>query len=478
MLISRENSITHLVYSIILVLFFSTMYNAFFWDTVQLGSSHATFYYNTSFSKFLLPNYIDSGHIPFFGMYIAFIWKILGRNLLVSHLAMLPFILGIVWQLKILIDYFFDTKHVGVVLLLVILDPTLLAQTTLVSPDIFLVFFFILSLNAIMKNNKKLLLTGIVFLFLTSMRGMMVAFILLLIDIFYTINFSNKKIIIFKSLIQRSLIYLPALVIFVAFSIYHYKSTGWIGYHKDSPWASSFEAVDWKGFIFNIGILGWRIVDFGRIGVWLIFIFLFLKYFKVLQQHKKIKFLFIITLLFITLLPLNMLWAKGLLQHRYLLPIYLLFSLLTAKILFKIVKNSKTRTIIIAFWITSIISGNFWIYPDKIAQGWDATLAHLPYYQLRKKAFVYLEQKHINIADVGTFFPNDATIDAIDLNDNEQIFDGYDIGDKFVFYSNIYNIDDTTYDRLATDYKLLKEFKSNGVFIRILEKKQLLTNNL
>ena len=73
--------------------------NSFFWDTVQLASAHATYYFQNQFSSLLLPVDIDSGHIPTFGIYIAFVWKLFGRSLAVSHLAMLPFALGIVFYI-------------------------------------------------------------------------------------------------------------------------------------------------------------------------------------------------------------------------------------------------------------------------------------------------------------------------------------------------------------------------------------------
>ena len=87
--------------------------NSFFWDTVQLGSAHANYYYDNQFSSLLLPIEIDSGHIPTFGMYIALLWKLFGRTLAVSHLAMLPFALGIVFQIFKLCRKFIPEQFVG-----------------------------------------------------------------------------------------------------------------------------------------------------------------------------------------------------------------------------------------------------------------------------------------------------------------------------------------------------------------------------
>lgn len=455
-----------------LVLF--NLENGFFWDTVQLASQHASFYYRTNFSTFLLPNDIDSGHIPFFGMYVAFFWKVFGRTMEVSHLSMLPFAIGIVWQLRHLCDRFIPSKYSGLALLLILLDPSLMSQITLVSPDIPLIFFFFLALNSALKNQKTWLTIGVFLLFLTSMRGMMVAFCVLCLDIYLNVDFKNKTALeAIKTLIKRSLVYLPAFLLFIAFNTYHYHEKGWIGYHKDSPWANCFEPVDFKGFLFNIGLLGWRILDFGRIGIWIVFIILVLKYKSKIWKNPKTQLLLLFFATILILLPLNMLWAKNLIGYRYLMPIYLIFSLLTAGILFSSYVGNTLRLVLTSFWIIVILSGNFWIYPPKIAKGWDSTLAHLPYYKLRTQAIEYLDTHKINYKNVDSFFPNNTSFDEIDLNYDTRIFDTFEKTSDYVFYSNIFNIDDKLYDKLQKEYEPIKRFENNGVYIVIYKNQNL-----
>lgn len=467
----KNDPFLYLSILMVLILIATNIQNGFFWDTVQLGSKHANFYFTTNFNSLLLPEVIDSGHIPTFGMYIALIWELFGRNLIASHLAMLPFVIGIIWQLNILIKMFFKTNRGGVILLLILLDPTLLSQITLISPDVPLVFFFLLGLNSVLKNHKITLLFSVLFLFLVSMRGMMVAFCLLIIDVFLNINFNNSFKHIFYSLVRRSAIYLPSLLLFILFSVYHYIEKGWIGFHKDSPWADSFAPVDFKGFIYNVGILGWRLLDFGRVGIWFVFILLFLEYRKEIFEDKQTRLLLFIFICLIVILPANMLWAKNLLGHRYLLPIFLCLSLLTAKILFSINTNIKLRRILVSIWLLVIVSGNFWVYPDKISQGWDATLAHLPYYSLRKQAIQYLDDQKIEINEVQTFFPDSNIMDDIDLNGDFRKFKKFEGDNGYVLYSNIHNVSDEIYNTLMAEYDLVKEFKSNSVFFRIYNKK-------
>jgi hypothetical protein len=458
-------------YLIVISLFILTLNNSFFWDTIQLGSKHAQYYYKNNFDHILLPNSIDSGHIPAFGMYLCLMWKMFGRNLIVSHLAMLPFVLGSIWQLYKLTRRFIPDKYAGLALLMILSDPTLLSQFTLISPDVILVFFCVLGINSLLQNSKILLSVSIFFLFLTSMRGMMVSFCLLIIDILVNISFSNTAKHNVGSVLKRSLIYLPAFFIFIAFSFYHYIDKGWIGFHENSPWAELFEKVGFTGILFNICILGWRIIDFGRFGIWVVFFILLFKFKMEIFKLKGTRLLTIIFLVFLIFLAVNMIWAKNLLAHRYLLPIYLIFSLLCANILFTQLLTEKFRRLLIVLWMLILISGNFWIYPDKIAKGWDSTLGHLPYYKIRRQALTYLDEQKIDFKNVQSFFPNTGKIDDIDLNNDTRFLTDFNNTGDFVLYSNVFNISDENFDLIKTQYTVIKQFRSGLINMDICKRR-------
>lgn len=442
----------------------------FFWDTVQLGAAHANYYRSTHFATLLLPEAIDSGHIPSFGMLLAMIWEIFGRTLMVSHLYMLPFTMGIVWQLWQLCRQFIDAEFSGIALLLLLIDPSLLSQITLVSPDVPLVFFFLLSVNAVLQNRKLLLLLGILFLFMTSMRGMMLSICIVFLDLYCHIDFKKNPKLLLPTLLKRSVIYVPALLLFLIFSGYHYYEKGCIGYHKNSPWSACFEAVTFKGFIYNIGIYGWHLLDFGKVGIWISCFILLLLYRRFFFKEKQIRLLGYFCIVLLVILPLNMLWAKNLLAPRYFIPIYLIFSLFCASLLFSKFVAKNVRLGLGVLWITCILSGNFWIYPASVSQGWDATLAHVPYYKLRHQALAYLEHENIPYNEVQSFFPNTATIDLIDLNGDTRKFDNFNGKANYVFSSNVFNINDKSFEKLRKHYKVLKRFENGGVYVVIYEK--------
>jgi len=413
--------------------------HVFFWDTIQLGSKQAHFFFENNFQNLLLPNEIDSGHIPSFGIYLAFLWTLFGKNLLVSHLAMLPFVWGIVWQSYLLLKKFIPEKFIGIALLIFLADPTLLSQITLVSPDVPLVFFFLLASNSILKNQRWFLMLALSGLFVISLRGVMVSVAILVIDILINVRFKSWKEVILV-LSKYSLVYLPGFFIFVGFSLYHYLIKGWIGYHDDSPWASFFEKVSFSGVFRNILILGWRLIDFGRIFVWGITLVLLIIYWKSFYQHKLGKKAIII--FFVTFLSLagQIIWFNNLVAHRYLLPVFLAFSLMGLYLLFNFISSDKPKKLLSTIWLIGLITGNFWVYPDKVAQGWDSTLAHLPYYSLRSEMVHYMDEQQIDIEEVGSDFPMTGPFKHLDLSDNLKAFPEKDFEKhRYILYTNVFN---------------------------------------
>ncbi len=456
-----RGNIPFYLFFFLLVLFVSK--NAFFWDTVQLSAKHASFYFNNGLVPFLLPDEMDSGHIPTFGYLLAVVWKLFGKSLIISHLFLLPFLWGIVYQANRLLSFFIEGNN-KFYLTVFLAGPTLLAQATLISPDIPLVFFMLLLLNSILYRRHVLKIIAIAGLSLISMRGWMVAFFLFLFDAI-NIWMETKS---FKTFLRESLSYVPGSIIAIAFLIWHFIGKGWIAFHDDSPWAGSFEKVGINGFIWNIGLYIWRLIDFGRIIWWLILIPMVPFILNNLKQDKKLKQLVILCILFLLLFPLNMLVHTYLMQHRYFLPTYLVIAL----VVLYLIHLRKISTPILPVVLAFLLAGNFIVYPDKVAQGWDSTLAHLPYYKLRSDAIDYLKQEQIPLDSVKSWFPNMASEKFISLNGQESAFSSKELEQvEYCLYSNIFNdIKDHEYDALRDSWKKIYSKKKRGVKIIIFKK--------
>ncbi len=534
--------------------------NFFFWDTMQLAAQHALFFYDSNnFSTFLLPDEMDSGHPPTFGFYLALVWKIFGKTLTVSHLAMLPFLLGIIWQAWKLGEKIVGEGWTLLFLLLLVVCPVVAGQGVLVSPDIVLLFFFLMALNGIFNVNNAnyiqfhfntQLAIGILGLAAISMRGMMVVaalfifYCLINIDYFKSLiinaelNFKsfinhlkanklkreliinnnelkgdkhdltinnnelkdnkreltinknelnpskfNFKFLIFNSKHPLSIkalfsLFLPfSLGILFAFSflVYHFVHKGWIGFHTNSPWSPAFERVDIMGFIKNTMVLIWRLIDFGHLFLWLIIIYGLIKINKLFPTTRLLITLFITLLIVLT--P-TLLIYKGLLAHRYLMPVYVVLILLTTKIISDL-KNYKRQLIAAFIAFTGLLSGNFWVYPQPISTGWDATLAHLPYYELRREMIQFIDNQQINYADIGTAFPNQRDFETTDLKKEtpsvkkvKTTFATYNFDkNRFIFYSNMMNdFNDAELMELKTHWHSIKSLKKGQVEVILFEK--------
>lgn len=437
--------------------------NIFFWDTVQLGSKHAHFYYDNNLNLLFLPNQIDSGHIPTFGYVLAVIWKVFGKSLLVSHLYIFPFAIGIIWQLIKILEHFISKKHIFWAVLLILADTTLLSQISLVSPDIPLLFLFLLAINSILKNNRILLSVAIACLFLISMRGMILSVPLFLFDTYLNTKFSKKTIKSFiVQLIKNGLYYLPAAFIFVVFNYLHYQHKGWFGYHESSPWAIFFKRVDVNGIIKNFFIYGWRIIDFGRIFLWIgLIITLIIICKKEKIWNDKSKAVSLLFFLIIGILSIPAIIYTDLKGHRYFMPVYISFSFVFCYYLFEKLKNNSFRKFIYIFALGGLISGSFWVYPKQISQGWDSTLGHLPYYNLRKKMVSYIEKNNIPYNEVGADFPDSYEDRHLTLSDKKWLFPEKDLNKhSYILYANVCNeFSDDELLELENSWEIIKSEK-------------------
>lgn len=412
--------------------------NCFFWDTVQFGSLHSNWYYENHFRHFLLPDIWDSGHPPVFGMYIALCWTFFGKSLAVSHYAMLPWLLIALWQMTLLVKKLTKDKHLqAAALMLLIVNPVWSSQATLVSPDIILGACFLGIINGIIYKKSWLVLIFGIGISLISNRGLMISFSLFLTSY---LSYNGLKIK-WKSLIYTVLPFLGGWALAISYMLYHYFQKGWIGYYEGSSWNESFIRVDASGLLKNVLVYGWRLADFGHIGLWLILVFILFKNRKRLQRYEdfEFRFFFILGICLLFLFALLVLPYQGLLGHRYFLPIYWVLSIFALLALLRFVHHTYSKKwIYIA--IISLISGNFWIYPQPIATGWDSTLAHLSYYQVRKKMISYMKENEISFAQTGTAFPNQLSSAYIDLQPGKYDFVEKNLEtNEYVFYSNIMN---------------------------------------
>jgi hypothetical protein len=441
----------HIVLFFVCIFYVTLVYlvkdHQLFWDTVQFGGKHPNFFFHNE-HLFILPNTLDSGHIPAFGYYISLCWKIFGRSIQVTHFAMLPFLMGMGLQIYNYIKFEISGINGIVIFLFILIEPTLLAQSILVSPDIVLIFFFFLLLNSLRVKNNIFIVISTLGLVLISNRGVMV---LIGIYMFQFISaYFNREKVDFKNYI----LLLPSVTIFLIYHTYHYYKIGWVFYHEHSPWAPCFEKADGVLLMKNVILFFHRLFDFGRV-IYLIFILFGIKMFIKIEEIRTRNFILLFTLCIS--LGYSFIVYKGLNGHRYILPLILIMELI---VLNHVVKT-RYKTFGLSIILLFLIGGHFLKYPSYISQGWDASLAHIGYYNCSQDIYRYLKDKGIDGQDVFSTFPFVAKLGDQYINDDVyQLSDAWSDKINYILTSDLNPIDEA--DVYLNDFHIEKSYSCYG----------------
>lgn len=435
-----------------------------FWDNVLFASKMGNELFANSIFNWTMPNSFDPGHPPFLAFLLAISWKILGHKLWVSHLVMLPFIIGFFYQLFEFISHFIKKQRfVFFAFLLVIADPTLATSLVLVNPEIIILFFFLVSINGILKQKNNLKFVGLFFLSIITFRSMMLFAGVFIFDILNNVYLQRQKIksfLNFKFLLFYFFASIPAFL----FISWRLASKGWLQTHPESPWVSLWQVASPEIFLKNCLVLIWRYLDFGRIFIFSFLLISFILFGKKILKSIKNRQLLTISICPVIIVIIVSLFATNTFGHRYFIVSYIGFILFSFLLLDEFYKSKK---IIFTLLFLGLVSGNLWVYPKQISQGWDATLAHIPYHSLRLKTIDYLNKEQIEIAEVASFFPNYTKIDLVDLSGNQNSFSKFDGKNKYVLYATVYNLSDEELAMLEQNYSILKQFNNFNITITI-----------
>ena len=257
--------------------------------------------------------------------------------------------------------------------------------------------------------------------------------------------------------------YFPPILVVFSFISWRLWVYGWF-FTTDQTFTG--ELVSFNGICRNLLILIRWFIDDGRIFLWLLLGYFIIKSKKksdFFKQNSLIVLLFFILLLVMMSVTLPLANPFG---ARYFVIQYALFAIILSKIIISTISEKSAKKIILLASIL-LFTGNFWIYPEKLAQSWDSSLAHLSYFELRKQTIAFLENKNIDFHEVGVGFPMTSSFKYIDLNDDKRKFENIDFKkNKWVVYSNIFNFTDEQIEQCKS-WILIKEFHQVGIFMRI-----------
>jgi hypothetical protein len=367
----------------------------FFWDTV-LTSTIAQWFYENGTDNGITPLIWDSGHPTLFQLYLSSAWKILGKSLYVSHLAILPFLIIMVFSFVKIIDILplsFRSKVFS--LLLFLLHPYILTQTFLISYDIIQVAMMLSAFAAMMIRKKWMFLISLFILCTLSLRGQAIAIVFVCIAFWFNDGKFNEKI---------KLILAPGILVISVISgwhLYHYYKTGWMIFTPSESWQGQRDLATWNQiFRQTIGFLR-GFIDYGSIALSISFLWVLLHFKSIITLSKNTKYLLILILSLITLHLILIIPFSNPAGHRYFMSIQaLMIPLIVLQI-----EKIKQQTLIIVLILTCFISSHFWIYPKGISNGWDVTLAHSNYFNEKIKLSKYLTVNQIDKKNIASSFP-------------------------------------------------------------------------
>ena len=454
----------YVVLVLFLVLKFFTLDNCFFWDNVAGYSMPASYLLEHGLFSFVYPvNYVSEP--PLAHMYLAVLWTLLGKNLLVAHLSVTLFSVGVIWQVWRLCEKL-NTKYIPYIFLLAVLEPTLSTQLILISPDVILCFFALLSINLLLENKRGWLAVSACCLGLVSIRGFVVCAglglgYLVIAKVIEKKSFKEAFVYVFPS-------FIPVLLALGAWFLYRKLETGYFLYQPGFEYQEHRELASLSHIIKNIASLAIRMLDSGRIIVWLFLLVAIIKMgiknFIAFVVHSRLSIIYLSVLftLFLVTIPVTNPFGD-----RYFIVLYILLALITAQLLSKVYEARKIRIVFVGMLLV-LVSGNFWVYSEKMSKAWDSVLCHLPYYSLRQEMITYLEDQHIDVNDVSASFPLSAPFADLDINEDKRQFTTVDWDkNRYIIYTNLYNWDDESIHTIHSKWKLQKELKSGLIFLRL-----------
>ncbi|MDR2557043.1 MAG: hypothetical protein LBC49_04940 [Bacteroidales bacterium] len=446
----------------------------FFWDSISGLSCPALFLYENNFSSLNFPLSVVDDNLCLTSL-LAVLWKIFGKNLIVSHVFFMFIGVALIYNLYKLCRFFIsDKKILPFIFILVISDAALVTQSLLLMTDAVMLLFAVMSTNYMLRNKRIAFSLSLLGLSLIRARGINLCVGIGFCYFIFLLHNNNWKQPL-RVFINAIIPFIPAILAIIGLiAIRSFAYNEFTLSRKDPAWPNALSLVDLKGFAKNVFVMARFFLETGRIFIWITFLFLFIKFRKnfFTNDVSILWLLFAGSLLF--LIPVT-LFVQNTMGARYFIFQYILISLITGIILFYSLKI-KTAQIVSILLIVGLWTGHLWQYPEKISVSWDTTLAHLPYYELRQEMLQYVDEQQLDYSETA-FFPAIRKNSEMDLSDDNRTFAYFDLkNNKYIFYSNIGNFPDDIIDSLKT-WHLEKEFRKNFIFIKLYKNPLYVTNS-
>ncbi len=450
---------------ILLTFYFSDI--PFFWDGTFVSEVACKLYDGTYKLLPLPPIHDNNTVIPVFSFYLFAVWKLFSKSLLISHLALLPFLIGIVYEFYKLCKLFLKQNIIPFALLLLMLEPTFMTQSILMSYDIILLYLFLLLLNLLLIEKYITFSLIIPFLAMYSVRGIFLAFSLAIIQL--VLLYPNQKSKSILVVLKNNIL---SLAIVIALIIYKFNSG------CDANSLSNLNAheqlISVSMMFRQFAFIVWKIADFGRVSLCLCFIIGMIYFYKTKNNLKEFKTILLIIFIPTLITIVFIIPFSNPISHRYFMFTYLLLIIGVCFILQQI-KNKKIIYSLVFIFSVFSVSGNLWLYPEQLGNGWDSSLKVIPYFHLKDEMDKFIIDNKIDVAQIGTQYPLIADKKYSHLAETSFYYTNVWSGPityNYFLFTNVINSDITDQiEKVKTDWQLVKSFSSGEVYVNLYKKK-------
>jgi hypothetical protein len=435
----------------------------FFWDVTYFAHQANEFYiHGYTFSP--LSSDIDTGGFPLYASWMFCCWKLFGRTLLVSHLALLPFLLGVVYEYVRLAGKYLTRPVLPYALLLLCLEPALTTQSILMGYDVLLLYFFLAALNAMLEKRMVIFSGILVLLAFSSMRGIFAALSIALIHclLVYRQGRLRPKLLI---------AYLPMILGVAGWAVVHKHYTGWYFFSPVREHAEE-QVLGLRDMGRQFIFISWKLVDSGRVFLWLVLGAGVWSYFRRGKQSREFRFLLAFVVIPLIVFLALMVPLSNPSSARYFLIVYAGLCLAVCYVLQDL--RPAARRGLALLLALGLLSGNCWIYPERFSNGWDTSLKVMPFFQLKKEMIAFIQKEQIPPEAIATQFPLIDNNNLCNLGGPDYQFTNALDGplSKFHYYlhSNVCNTDLLPQiERIQPTWRLLKSVQQGQVYLKLYE---------
>jgi hypothetical protein len=306
-------------------------------------------------------------------------------------------------------------------------------------------------------------------------RGMLTGGVILLFYGFYSLVGEKERLSV-KWLVKRGAPFFPVFLLLAGYFVYYFLNRGWFLHDPASPWATGWAPPEGPmGILKNMAAYFLRLAENGRIFIWAIGLLAVVKLLKTKRLKVEVQGVngalgLMVILLFILFLYFA-LTTQLIIASRYYLGLFFIFTLLVFRLLVGFYKPRLVKQLALVS-LLFLLSGNLWVYPDRIAKAWDGTLAHWSWTSVRGDCLDYMEAHHYDFSKVSGGFCLAGNQRYIDLKNRDlYISDGTD--NQYFVYSNISNVGDAFGADLHDPEKwaIVKTFEKGFVEIAIYRNK-------